>query len=112
MTVRHTLSGVVGLGTSMRGFRDVKVYVVLKYRELTDLQKVVKHFVPKRNETSHEAHLSFFRKCLITDLTSDYTLNIEMSKSSSGVDNERCLILQVTRLMKSFDRPQVIECQL
>ena len=47
--------------------RRLKVDVVLRYRKLTDLQRGVKHFVFKRNETSPEAHLSFIHKCLMTD---------------------------------------------
>ena len=60
MTVRHTLQGVVGLGTSLMGFRDVEVYEVLTDRGFADLQRGVKHFVLQRNEPSPEAHLSFF----------------------------------------------------
>jgi len=65
VTVRHTLQGVVGLGTSLMGFRDVEVYEVQKGRELAGSQRGVKHFVLQRNETSPEAHLSFFHNCYI-----------------------------------------------
>jgi len=57
VTVRHILSDIVGLSTSIKGYRYVKVNVVLKYRRLTDLHKGVKYFFPKRNEPSPEAHL-------------------------------------------------------
>jgi hypothetical protein len=63
VTVRHSLPGVVGLGTSLKGFRDVEVYEVLTDREQAGSQGGVKHFVPKRNEPSPEAHRPFFHRC-------------------------------------------------
>ena len=60
MTVRHTLPGVVGLGTSLKGFRVVQDNEVLTDRGLAGSQRGVKHFVSKRNGTSPEARLSSF----------------------------------------------------
>jgi hypothetical protein len=63
VTVRHSLPGVVELGTSLKGFRVVaRDDEVLTGRELAGSQGGVKHFVPKRNGTSPEAHRPFIHK--------------------------------------------------
>jgi len=81
VTVRHTLQGVVGLGTSLMGFRDVKVYEVLTDRKFADLQRGVKHSVLQRNGPSPEAHLSFFHNAnLINQLNTSKSLRALTTK--------------------------------
>ena len=107
MTVWDIPPGVVKLGTSPRGYHGVKPTVVLSDRELAGSQRGVKHFVPKRSGTSPEAHLSFFHKSYIS--MNDI---LRYKQKSSGVDTERCLILQVIGPMKASNGPQVHWCWL
>jgi hypothetical protein len=62
VTVWDIPPDVVKLSTSLRGYQGFKPTVVLIDRELAGSQRGVKHFVPKRNGPSPEAHLSFFYK--------------------------------------------------
>ena len=108
MTVWDIPPDVVKLSTSLRGYHGVKPTVVLIDRQLAGWQKGVKHFVPKRNVPSPEAHLSFFYKKLHINMN-----DIQLYKQkSSGVGTERCLILQVIGLMKARIGSQVHRCWL